>query len=63
MVDALLDHRTPTTDTDDRPPGMLLDGCYNHRLGLATRHELIWRDYFLLESALVLAGKLDARGI
>ena len=63
MVEALGAHLTPLEEADDRPPGMLLDGCYNRRLDLASRHELIWGDYFLFESALVLAGRLDSARI
>ena len=37
----------------------LADGCYNAKKGLASRHELIWGDYFALEAALGLAGTLD----
>jgi unsaturated chondroitin disaccharide hydrolase len=60
MVDALVErHLTPIADSDSRPPGILADGCYNERIGLATSHELIWGDYFLLESLLVLEGRLD----
>jgi unsaturated chondroitin disaccharide hydrolase len=39
--------------------GMLRDGCYNKRLGLATRHELIWGSYYLYEALHVLAGHLE----
>ena len=60
MVDALVDrHLTPTSPDDERPVGILADGCYNQRIGLATRHELIWGDYFLFESLLGLAGTVD----
>jgi unsaturated chondroitin disaccharide hydrolase len=34
--------------------GGLRDGCYEQRNGLATSHELIWGDYFLLEALLAL---------
>lgn len=63
MIEALLGHLTPLDSSDRRPPGMLLDACYNRRLDLATRHELIWGDYFLLESAVMLSGRLDGSGI
>lgn len=49
----------PTSKDDDRPPGILTGGCYNHRVGLATENELIWGDYYLFESLQVLAGNLD----
>jgi unsaturated chondroitin disaccharide hydrolase len=42
---------------DDR--GILGHGCYNKRLGLATRHELVWGSYYLMEALAVLAGKLE----
>ncbi|MGP3683599.1 sugar ABC transporter permease [Streptomyces sp. IBSNAI002] len=38
-----------------RPAGMLLDGCYDARKGLAVRHELVWGDFFL---ALGLAARV-----
>ncbi|MEQ8716817.1 MAG: glycoside hydrolase family 88 protein [Acidimicrobiales bacterium] len=40
--------------------GRLVDGCYNNRIGLATNAELVWGDYFLLESCCVLGGRLSA---
>jgi unsaturated chondroitin disaccharide hydrolase len=56
-VDRLIErHLVPTSSDDDRPVGMLVDGCYDKRNGRATRHELIWGDYFLLESLLMLEG-------
>jgi unsaturated chondroitin disaccharide hydrolase len=42
-----------------RPDGLLADGCYSPRLGLATRHELIWGSYFLFEALHTLAGLHD----
>jgi len=39
--------------------GLLADGCYNTRINLATRHELIWGSYFLYEALHVLSGPLD----
>lgn len=60
MVRALVsEHLTPVDATDQRPPGMLVDSCYNRRIGLATSNELIWGDYFLFESLLALSGRLD----
>ncbi len=41
------------------PEGGLWQGCYNKRIDLATRHELIWGSYYLYESLHVLAGLLD----
>lgn len=51
---------TPTADEDTRPRGMLTQGCYNHRIGLATNSELIWGSYFLYESLHVLDGQIEA---
>lgn len=39
--------------------GILRDGCYNQRIGLATANELIWGDYFLFESLGVLDGAIE----
>ncbi len=39
--------------------GILSHGCYNRRIGLATRHELIWGSYYLFEALSVLAGRLE----
>jgi unsaturated chondroitin disaccharide hydrolase len=39
--------------------GGLWDGCFNKRIGLATRHELIWGTYYLFEALHVLAGRLE----
>jgi unsaturated chondroitin disaccharide hydrolase len=50
---------TPVSGRDNRSPGMLTEGCFNGRIGQATKHELIWGDYFLFESLLVLTGILD----
>ncbi len=50
---------TPTDAEDRRPPGILTQGCYNPRIGLATRNELIWGDYYLFEALQVLAGRLS----
>lgn len=50
---------TGMKDDDTHAPGMLTDGCYNRRVGLATKNELIWGDYYLLESLMTLAGRLD----
>src|SRR5438067_1469781 len=42
-----------------RPDGMLSDGCYSPRIGLATRHELVWGSYYLFEALHALAGLYD----
>jgi len=44
------DYLTPQTDDDQRPPGMLLHGCYNKNAGWDTDHELVLGTYFLLDS-------------
>ena len=51
-VRALIDHHLG-------PEGGLWDGCFNKRIGLATRHELIWGSYYLFEALQVLAGRLE----
>jgi unsaturated chondroitin disaccharide hydrolase len=38
--------------------GILRAGCFNKRIDLATKHELIWGDYYLYEALHVLAGLL-----
>ncbi|MEU2654956.1 sugar ABC transporter permease [Streptomyces sp. NPDC007325] len=42
-----------------RPPGMLLDGCYDARAGTAVRHELVWGDFFLALGLTALLGRVD----
>ena len=42
-----------------RPDGLLADGCYSPRIGLATRHELVWGSYYLFEALHALAGLRD----
>lgn len=37
-----------------RPAGMLVDGCYNHHAPTASRHELIWGDWFLIDALLAV---------
>ena len=39
-----------------RADGMLTDGCYSPRIGLATRQELVWGSYYLFEALHTLAG-------
>ncbi len=41
------------------PEGGLWQGCYNKRIDLAIKHELIWGSYYLYESLHVLAGLID----
>ena len=46
----LTGYLTPLGNDDRRPRGMLLHGCYNKNAGWHTDHELVWGDYYLLES-------------
>jgi unsaturated chondroitin disaccharide hydrolase len=39
--------------------GILTEGCYNRRIGLAARSELIWGSYYLYEALHVLFDSLD----
>lgn len=45
------------------PEGGLWEGCYNKRINLATRNELIWGSYYLYEALNVLAGSIEANRI
>lgn len=56
VLDSLIqEYLTPTTETDERPSGMVIDGCYNGPAGFADTHELIWTDYYV---AMALAHRL-----
>ena len=60
MVDALIaGHLTGVDPADSRPAGILTDGCYNNRIGLAVANELVWGDYMLLEALLALEGRIE----
>ncbi len=48
MIDGLLSHLTPLSGSDDRPAGILLNGCFNQPKRYATRSELIWGTAYLL---------------
>lgn len=48
--------KLPVRGGETRPPGMLLEGCFNARDGADTRNELIWGDYYLLETLEGLAN-------
>jgi unsaturated chondroitin disaccharide hydrolase len=61
-VDALLPYLKRASGGNEAG-GILTEGCYNHRVGLAPRNELIWGSYFLFESLGVLTGKLDVSRI
>ncbi|MFE7095178.1 sugar ABC transporter permease [Streptomyces erythrochromogenes] len=57
ILDRLI--RCHLTDDEVRPPGMLLDGCYDAAKGLAVRHELVWGDFFLALALSALHGLVD----
>lgn len=46
-----------------RPPGVLLDGCYDAHRGAAVRHELVWGDFFLALGLSALLGRVDLRTV
>jgi len=47
-------------DTGNTRPAMLTRGCFDPMRGVATAHELIWGDYFLLHCLGLLTGLLPA---
>ncbi len=57
MLKNLCKHLTPINDNDNRPVGMLLDGCMNAPKKVADRHELIWGDFYLMETLYCLEKK------
>ena len=58
-VEALVrGYLTPTSPGDRRPRGILTEGCWQHKEGVATRHELVWGDYFLFEALLTMGGHI-----
>ncbi len=60
IVEVLItDFLTPVGAGDERQPGMLTAGCFDKRHDVATNNELVWGDFFLLESILMLGGVLD----
>jgi unsaturated chondroitin disaccharide hydrolase len=61
---ALVERLTPTSPGDRRAPGMLTEACFNKRADArpqdrANRCEFIVGDYYLFESLLGLAGRID----
>ncbi len=52
-------HLTPVAPGDRRPPGILTNGCFDQRSGVALANELIWGSYYLLEGLAMLAGRLE----
>lgn len=57
MLENLCMHLTPVDARDDRPVGMLLDGCMNGVKKVAPRNELIWGDFYLMEALYCLEKK------
>ncbi len=43
--------------------GGLGDGCHDLTRGVATRHELVWGDYFLLLALAILTGTIPAHAV
>ncbi len=43
--------------------GILSHGCYNRRIGLATRNELVWGSYYLFEALAALDGRIEPAAI
>ncbi|MCX4984714.1 sugar ABC transporter permease [Streptomyces sp. NBC_00572] len=58
-----LTHAHLTRPGGPRPPGMLLDGCYDAPNGTAVRHELVWGDFFLALGLTALLGRVDLRRV
>ncbi|PZS33918.1 MAG: hypothetical protein DLM59_05710 [Pseudonocardiales bacterium] len=58
-LEHLLAWVTPTSPRDPRTAGMLTGGCYHRPHGLAVGAELVWGDYYLLESLLISLAELD----
>ena len=52
-------HLTPVAPRDRRPPGILTNGCFDQREGVALANELIWGSYYLLEGLAMLTGRLE----
>jgi unsaturated chondroitin disaccharide hydrolase len=50
MIEVMLAKTTPVDDNDQRPVGMLLDGCFNQPKLFANDHELLWGDFYLMET-------------
>lgn len=49
MLDAFC-ARYVTDGSDGRPPGMVIEGCFNYPKRFAWRNELLWSDFYLLEA-------------
>ena len=52
-------HLTPVAPRDRRPPGILTNGCFDQREGVALANQLIWGSYYLLEGLAMLCGRLE----
>jgi unsaturated chondroitin disaccharide hydrolase len=57
------EHLTPVAEDDQRPVGILTNGCFDHREGVALSDELIWGSYYLYEGLGVLTGRLPVARI
>lgn len=53
------DYLTLKETGDNRRPGMLLGGCFNKKLDVATDSELIWGSYYLFDCICQLLGFLQ----
>jgi unsaturated chondroitin disaccharide hydrolase len=68
-VNALVQrYLTPVSPSDRRVPGILTEGCFNQRpdsriLDAASRNELIFGSYYLLEALHILTDKLHPTAI
>jgi unsaturated chondroitin disaccharide hydrolase len=63
MVTAVADRHVSRPGAAQPLAGIVGDACYNHRIDLATRSELVWGTYCLLEALLVLTGQIDSSRI
>lgn len=50
---------TPVDEDDDRPVGMVTEGCYNGPAGFATANELVWTDYYVAAALANRIGLVD----
>jgi unsaturated chondroitin disaccharide hydrolase len=63
MVTAVVNRHVSRSADRAHPAGIVGDGCYNKRIGLATRNEHVWGTYFLLEALLTLTRRVDASNV
>ncbi|MGY3078005.1 hypothetical protein ACVWZZ_004413 [Bradyrhizobium sp. LM6.10] len=65
MTQLVSGYLTPVGPDDQRPPGMLTEGCFTRKAvarDIDTAHdaELIFGNYFLFESLVILTGLVSA---